>query len=84
MQGQWRNQKLGRQAKVKRIHHHQTSFTTNAEGTSLNGKEKATTWKKWIMNEKSCKGKCTVKVENHLHSNFEDSSNGGYWEYIWN
>ena len=31
----WRNQKLSRQAKVKRIQHHQTSFTTNAKGTSL-------------------------------------------------
>ena len=31
----WRNQKLSRQAKVKRIQHHQTSFTTNAKGISL-------------------------------------------------
>ena len=33
-----RNQKLSRQAKVKRIQHHQTSFTTNAKGTSLGRK----------------------------------------------
>ena len=37
---QWRNQKLYRQAKAKRIQHHQTSFTTNAKGTSLGGKHK--------------------------------------------
>ena len=36
----WRNQKLSRQAKVKKIQHHQTSFTTNANGTSLNRKYK--------------------------------------------
>ena len=35
-----RNQKLSRQAKVKRIQHHQTSFTTNAKGTSLGSKHK--------------------------------------------
>ena len=34
------NQKLSRQAKVKRIQHHQTSFTTNAKGTSLGRKHK--------------------------------------------
>ena len=37
---QWRNQKLYRQAKAKRIQHHQTSCTTNAKGTSLSGKHK--------------------------------------------
>ena len=36
----WRNQKLSRQAKIKRIQHHQTSFTTNAKGTSLGRKHK--------------------------------------------
>ena len=35
-----RNQKLYRQAKAKRIQHHQTSSTTNAQGTSLRGKHK--------------------------------------------
>ena len=39
----WRNQKLSRQAKIKRIQHHQTSFTTNAKGTSLGRKHK---WRK--------------------------------------
>ena len=32
--------KLSRQAKVKRIHHYQTSFTINAKGTSLGRKHK--------------------------------------------
>ena len=36
----WRNQKLSRQAKVKRIQHHKTSFRTNAKGTSLGRKHK--------------------------------------------
>ena len=40
IQIRWRNQKLYRQAKVKRIQHHQTSFTTNAQGTSLGRKQK--------------------------------------------
>ena len=37
-----RNQKFYRQAKAERIQHHQTSLTTNANGTSLHRKEKAT------------------------------------------
>ena len=36
----WRNQKPSRWAKVKRIQHHQTSFTTNDKGTSLGRKHK--------------------------------------------
>ena len=36
----WRNQKLSRQAKVKRIQHYQTNFTANIEGTSLGRKHK--------------------------------------------
>ena len=35
-----RNQKLYRQAKIKRIHHHQTSFTTCTQGTSPGRKHK--------------------------------------------
>ena len=31
----WRNQKLFRQAKVKRIQYHLTSFTTNVKGTYI-------------------------------------------------
>ena len=33
----WGNQKLHREAKAKRIQHHQTSIATNAKGTSLGG-----------------------------------------------
>ena len=40
-----RNQKLYRQAKIKWIQHHQTSFTTNAKGTSLDRKQKEKTYK---------------------------------------
>ena len=34
----WRNQKISRQVKVKKIQHHQTSFMTNTKGTSLGRK----------------------------------------------
>ena len=40
IQNRWRNQKLYRQAKAKRIQHHQTSSTANAKGTFLGGKHK--------------------------------------------
>ena len=36
----WRNQKLPRQAKVKKIQHDQTSFTTNSKRISLGRKHK--------------------------------------------
>ena len=36
----WRNQKLSIKTKVKRIQHHQTSFTTDEKGTSLSRKHK--------------------------------------------
>ena len=35
IQNWWRNKKLFRQAKVKRIQYHQTGFTTNVKGTSI-------------------------------------------------
>ena len=35
IQNWWRNKKLLRQAKVKRIQHHQTSFTTNIKQTYI-------------------------------------------------
>ena len=35
IQNWWRNQKLFRQAKVKRIQYHQSSFTTNVKGTYI-------------------------------------------------
>ena len=40
IQIRWRNQKLYQQGKAMRIRHHQTSFTTNAKGTSLGRKHK--------------------------------------------
>ena len=36
----WRNQNLSRQAKIKRIWHHQISFTISIEETSLGRKHK--------------------------------------------
>ena len=41
-QNWWRNQKLFRQAKVKRIQYHHTSFTTNVKGTYIDKKYKRT------------------------------------------
>ena len=35
IQNWWRNKNLLRQAKVKRIQYHQTSFTTNVKGTYI-------------------------------------------------
>ena len=35
IQNWWRNQKVYRQAKVKRIYYHQISFTTNLKGTYI-------------------------------------------------
>ena len=49
---QQRNQKLYRQAKAKRIQHHQTSFATNVKGTSLGRRERATTRNKKTTNGK--------------------------------
>ena len=42
----WRIQKFSRQAKVKRIQHHQTSFTTNSEGTLGRKQDKEKTYRK--------------------------------------
>ena len=56
-------------AKAKRIHHHETSFTTKVRGNSLKKKkQKAPT-----RNKKSMEGECadkskhTIKVGNHPH-----------------
>ena len=65
IQIRWRNQKLYRQAKAKRIQHHQTSLKTNPKGTSLRGKEKATTTtesRKLRMGKLISKGKPKVKA----------------------
>ena len=44
IQNWWRNQKLCRQAKVKRIQYHQTSFTTNIKGIYIVKKYKRRKW----------------------------------------
>ena len=51
VQIRWRNQMFI--DKQKRVQHHQASFTTNAEGTPLDRKEKATTRNRKIMNGKA-------------------------------
>ena len=58
----WKNQKLYRQAKAKRIWYHQKSFTTNAEGTSLGRKEKATTRNKKITKWKISLVKANIQL----------------------
>ena len=62
------NQKLYRQVKVNRIQHHETSFTTNAKETSLDGK-KGPNWKQENYGMKNLirRGKHTAKIGNHPH-----------------
>ena len=66
----WRNQKLYRQIKSKRIQH-PTRFTINANWNSSDEKEKARTRNKTITKWKKLtgKGKHIVKVGNHQHTN---------------
>ena len=54
----WRNQKLSRPAKVKRIYHNQTRFTTKTKVTSLGKKHKR---RKTITQKKFKKIKKMVK-----------------------
>ena len=49
IQIRWRNQKISRQAKVKRIQYDQPSFTTNVKGTYIVKKYKGR--KKDIQNQ---------------------------------
>lgn len=55
-------------SKAKRIHHHETSFTTKVRGNSLEKNQKAPTRNKKSM-EEECAGKSkhTIKVGNHPH-----------------
>lgn len=46
-------------SKAKRIHHHETSFTTKVRGNSLEKKQKATT-----RNKKSMEGKSELVKAN--------------------
>ena len=50
---QQKNQKIFRQAKAKSIQRYQTSFTTNAKGTSLDINKKAMTRNENIMSGKA-------------------------------
>ena len=69
IQIRWRDQKLYRQAKAKRIQHLQTSSTSTTKGTSLSRKGKATIRNKNIKNENPGKGKDNLKVGNHPLTN---------------
>ena len=67
VQIRWRNPKLYKQAKARRLKHHQCSLTTNGKGISLGGKEKATSRNKKIMKGKlTGKGKQTLQVGRQL------------------
>ena len=57
----WRNQKLHKQAKVPRIQHHWTSFTTNAKEISLGRKEKVTTRNKRLIKWESSPVKANIQ-----------------------
>ena len=87
----WKNQKLYRQAKARRIQHHKTSFGANAK-SSPGGEEKVTTRNRKIMNgnaywwrqtynkgRKSSVDKYKIKT-----INCEESINARYWKGIWN
>ena len=59
---QQRNQKLYRQAKAKRIQHHQTTFTTNAKGTYLGGKHRREKNRHTETNPKKEKGNRNINM----------------------
>ena len=56
----WRDQKLYRQAKAKRVKHLQTSPISTTKGTSLSRKGKATIRNKNITNEKNSLAKAKI------------------------
>ena len=66
MQIQWRNQKLFRQAKAKRIQHHQASFTTNAKETSLGRKHKRRKRPTKTNPKQLRKGNRHIHIDNNL------------------
>ena len=66
----WREQKLHRQTKAKRIQHLQTSSTSATKGTSLSRKGKDTIRNRNIKNKDTqIKGKDNLKVGNHSLTN---------------
>ena len=69
-----RNQKLYREAKAKRIQHHQTSSTTNAKGTSLSGKHKRKGPTKQTHNYQQ-NGNRNIHINNYLKHEWIKCSN---------
>ena len=65
----WRNQKLSRQAKVKRIQQHQTSFTTNAKGVSLDKKHKERKDLQKQTQNNNVNGNRIIYIKNYLNGN---------------
>ena len=72
---QQRNQKLYRQAKAKRMQHHQTTFTTNAKGTYLGGKHKREKNRLTETNPKKEKGNRNIHIDNYLKRKWIKCSN---------
>ena len=62
IQIQWRNENLYRQAKVKRIQHHKTSFTTNVKVTALGKKLKEEENKKKYKNNQKTSNKMAINT----------------------
>ena len=74
IQIQRRNQKLYRQAKVKRIQHHQTSSSTNAEGTPPDRTHKTKRLIKLSPNNK-VNGNRVILINNYLKCKWIKCSN---------
>ena len=61
----WRkNQKIYRQAKAGRIHHHQTSSSTNAKGSSLDRKHRKGLWTRTQNSKENDNG--IILINNYL------------------
>ena len=54
--------------KLKRVQHHQTSFTRNVKGTSLSEKEPQLEHENYERKKLISKGKYTVKIVNQPHT----------------
>ena len=65
----WRDQKIYRQAKAKRIQHLQTSSASTTKGNTLSRKGESKIRNKNITNEKTGKGKDNIKTGNHPLTN---------------
>ena len=67
--------KLYRQAKAKRVQHHQTSSTTNAKGTSLSGKHKRRKEPTKTTQNNSENGHRNIHIDNYLKLEWIKCSN---------